>query len=149
MTDQTETGRIVLPVELAAAAMNTPLGTFRRWMRRPDFPMVQRGQRGRGHVALVDVEAVKAWRDRPAGADAGLLGAELPELLAGAFAEAFRRIEGPDKRRMAGVLVASWHTVSSHLLEVLRDRGQDVPELDYLPQQIEQLLEIAHSVDSF
>lgn len=138
-----------MPVEQAADAIPVSLGTLRRWMRRPGFPVVHAGRRGRGHVALIDVEAVRAWRDRPAGADTGLLGAELPELLAGAFAEAFRKVEGNDKRRQAGLLAASWLTVTTNLLEVLRDRGQDVPELNALPEQIKKLLEIAHSVDSF
>lgn len=152
MTDQTETDRPGLPVEQAAAAMDTPVGTFRRWMRRTDFPVVRAGQRGRGHAALVDVAKVREWRARVAAAPAGgagLQAEELPGVLGQAFAEAFRKVEGPDKRRTAGLLAASWHTVATNLLEILRDRGQDVPEINALPEQIEQLLKIAHEVDSF
>lgn len=116
------------PLRQAAAELGIAPRTLRRWLAA-GAPTVTRGRRGRGGRALVDPQAVRAWRlscEAIEHADLEVLAAELPELVAAAVFEAFRECEGPHKRQTAGVLAGVWYFVTVALLERLR---RDVPEL--------------------
>jgi hypothetical protein len=112
---------------------------------------VARGQRGRGRQALIDVAAVQAWRAARSGGgdqaavDAAMLtlAGEVPALLASAFGEAYRLVEGSDKRRAAGVMAGAWFVASTALLDRLRERCPAVPELQAVPNEIENLRKIS------
>ncbi|MDG5973723.1 hypothetical protein H010_00580 [Hydrogenophaga taeniospiralis CCUG 15921] len=146
MTDQTETDRPGLPVEQAAAELDLSPGQLRRLVAR-GAPCVQRGQRGRGRVMLVDPEAVRMWSGASAR-DAALLelAAVLPEILATAVDDAFRLDTGPHKAATAGALGAAWVLASSAVLDLLRERCASVPQANgHLPEPIERLRKIANS----
>lgn len=131
----------MLTVDAAARELGVSVVTLRRWLARgaPHRP----GRRGRGHAALVDVGAVRAWRQANDRDTALLeLAQAVPGVLARATAEAFRQIEGPDKRRMAGVLAGLWYVLTTAMLDRL---SPAVPELAHEPPEIERLREIARS----
>lgn len=66
-----------LPIDKAAAELHVSVPTLRRWLRA-GCPQSQRGRRGRGHAALIEVQAVRDWRDgSKAAGDAGRVLAEL------------------------------------------------------------------------
>jgi len=129
------------PLTEAAAELGVAPRTLARWLAA-GAPAVRRGRRGRGGRALVDVGAVRAWRlscEATAHADLEVLAAEVPELVAGAVAEAFRQVDGPHKQATAGALAATWYVVTVRLLDRLR---RDVPHLGdpaTVPRQIGHL----------
>lgn len=137
--------RGLLPIADAARALSVPAGTLRRWIREgcPHVP----GRRGRGCATLVDVQAVKQWRqanDR----DAVLLevAAALPDVLAVAALDAWKQGEGAtDRRRQAGIVAATWFVLANATLEHLRKKCPDVPELQRFPDAITYLYEIARA----
>src|SRR5690606_31797540 len=135
--------RGLLPIVDAASALSVPAGTLRRWIREgcPHVP----GRRGRGCATLVDVQAVKQWRqanDRDALLQE--LAAALPDVLAAASVESWRLAEGIDKRKLAGITAATWYVCTSAVLDHLREQCPAVPELARLPDEIERLRKIAH-----
>ncbi len=135
-----------MTIDAAAQALGVRSGTVRRWVRE-GCPTVCPGRRGRGHALLVDVEAVRTWR----GADVGdalvlELAAALPEVLAGAAAEAHRLTDGPCKTAAAGVLAGAWYLSVSAALDLLRQRCASVGEVRSLPEQIQRLQKIGKSV---
>lgn len=133
-----------VPVHLAALELGVSVPTLRRWLRQ-GCPVARRGRRGRGGRALVDPRAVRAWRGSSEACElAGLevLAAEVPELVAGAVAEAFRQCDGPHKRATAGALAGAWYLVTVALFDRLR---RDVPALAdpaTVPREIDHLRSI-------
>lgn len=129
-------------LEEAARALGVSTASLRRWIDK-GCPVARRGARGRGRAALVDPEQVRTWRD--GGTDAAMLcfASRLPELLAGAVSEAHRLADGVDKRRLAGVLAATWYICTTRLLDDLRAAGVDVAEVERLPLEVEMLRKIA------
>lgn len=132
-----------LTVSAAARVLGVPPGTLRRWIRQ-GCPTVDRGQKGRGHACLVDVEAVLAWR-RASRSDALILelAGELPNVLAAASLQAFTQIAGNDKPRMAGVLAGTWYLMASATLDYLRAKCPEVPEISSIPPEVGRLQKIA------
>lgn len=134
----------MLTLPEAAHHLGIPVGTLRRWVRE-GCPVVLRGHRGRGHACMVDVEAVQRWRESSTP-NALLLeiAAALPDVLARAMVEAWKQIDGTDKRRLAGVLAGSWYVAASEVLDYLRAKHPGIPDVGpALPEQIERLRKIA------
>lgn len=134
----------MLTLPEAAHHLGVPVGTLRRWVRE-GCPVALRGHKGRGHACMVDVEAVRQWRES-SESDARLLeiASALPDVLARASEEAWRQTEGTDKRRLAGVMAASWYVVTSSVLDYLRAKHPAIPDVGQpFPEQIERLRKIA------
>lgn len=130
----------------AAERLGVPTGTMRRWLRQ-GLPVAQPGRRGRGHAARVSLPAVRAWRDAQR-ADEKLstqLANELPKAMADAVYEGWRSIEGPDKRRLAGLVAVAWLWMAESVLDHLRARYPDagIGHLSTRPEAIERLAKIA------
>lgn len=51
-----------VPIAQAAQALDVSSITLRRWIAQ-GCPVARRGGRGRGRATLVDVQAVRAWRE--------------------------------------------------------------------------------------
>lgn len=132
----------MLPIDAAARELGVAPVTLKRW-RRLGCPCVP-GRRGRGHAALYDVEAVRAWREAN-DRDALLLeiAAAAPAVLADAALAAFTQVDAPDKRRQAGLLAATWYVLTAALLDHLRATCAEVPELAGVPEPVERLRKIA------
>ena len=135
-----------IPIPEAARVLGIRPGTLARWVKQ-GAPCVQRGRRGRGHALLVDVEQVLQWRGA-AAADALVLelATALPEVLAGAAAEAHRLTDGPCKTAAAGVLAGCWYLSATAVLDLLRQRCPSVGEVRSLPEEIERLQKIGKNV---
>jgi len=90
------------------------------------------------------VDAVLAWR-RASRSDALILelAGELPNVLAAASLQAFAQIEGSDKPRMAGVLAGVWYVAACTVLDHLRAKCPEVPEISSIPPEVERLRKIA------
>ena len=132
-----------VPVPDAAAALGVAEVTLRRWMRE-GAPVARRGRRGRGCRALIDPDAVEAWRRRTAGTDFVLAFAgRVPELVAAAVGDAFLQCSGPHKRALAGALAGAWYLVATSICDALREHAPAVPEIAHLPEGIEALRKIA------
>jgi phage terminase Nu1 subunit (DNA packaging protein) len=132
-----------LPVKDAARVLNVPPGTLRRWVRS-GCPVVARGRRGRGCALLIDPAEAMAWhRSSPAEAAILALADKVPDLLAGAIQTAWQSSSGIDKKRLAGILAATWYAGTTTTLDHLRESCPEVPELTRLPEQIEVLRKIA------
>lgn len=132
-----------VPIADAAAELGLSPAQLRRLVAA-GAPCARHGQRGRGHVALIDPQAVRVWSGASAR-DALLLelAATLPELMASAFAEAHRLTDGPHKRAVAGSLVGAWILANGAALDHLRERCPSVPEAsNELPEQVERLRKI-------
>lgn len=132
-----------MAVEAAARELGIRPGTLRRWVRE-GCPIVQRGRRGRGLALVVDVAAVRLWREA-SERDAAILelAGLVPEVLAAQLHEAWRLAEGMDKRRLAAVLAGGWYLAASGVLDRLRERNCAVPEIEALPEAIGRLQKIA------
>ena len=137
-----------LPVNKAAAALDVTPRTLRRWMSQ-GCPVARRGARGRGRAALVDPQAVEAWRGNtsPDSRVVLTLASELPEVLAEAAWQSFLLVDGSDKRRIAGVVAGNWTVAASFVLDYLRQRHPDVPELQVQPEKIGKLRQIFDDFD--
>jgi hypothetical protein len=126
----------------AARALGVSAPTVRRWLR-DGAPVLRRGGRGRGRVALLDVDALAAWRRMRDGGTAHdalvVLAAEIPELVADAMHEAFVLVDGPHKRACAGALAGAGYLAIVALLDRMRRDDQRVPEVTTLPAKIDQL----------
>lgn len=132
-----------MAVDDAARELGVRPGTLRRWVRE-GCPVVQRGRRGRGLALVVDVAAVRQWREA-SERDAAILeiAGAVPEVLAAGIHEAWRLSEGMDKRKAAAILAGGWYLAASGLLDHLRQRCASVPEIAALPEPIERLQKIA------
>ena len=130
-----------MPATAAAAALGVSLPTLKRWIR-DGCPVARRGRRGRGGAALVDPDAVQAWRRAARGEDALVeLAGRLPEIVGAAMAQAFRL--APDKRgSTAWVAVAGWQLATGAVLDHLRAQGVEITDPP-IPESIEQLRQIA------
>lgn len=138
-----------MTLKQAARELDVSVSCLRRWIDA-GAPVARSGRRGRNGAALVAPEAVARWRasrgvsmDTARKQAASELAARLPELLAGAFAEAHAAIVGPDKRRAAGYLAGAWYLCATRLTDELREVNCDVPEIDALPPEIARLRKIA------
>jgi hypothetical protein len=128
-----------LPIAEAATVLGVSTRSLRRWIS-DGAPVAQAGGRGRGKRTLVDPAAVLAWRDGARlDVEMRAFAAAIPDLLADAVHEAFTLAEGPHKRLLAGALVATWYLASTALIDELRDRGIDVPELAAPPRKVDML----------
>jgi hypothetical protein len=131
-----------VPIPAAAADLAVSVPTLRRWLRA-GAPLARRGARGRGRAALVDPQAVAAWRASQcvtlAAAAAGL-----PDLIAGALADAFDQTEGLPKSRMAGFVAGAWYLAATRCMDHLRQHDEAVPDVtEPLPLAVARLLKIA------
>ena len=138
-----------LPTKHAASELGISDVTLRRWISA-GAPVARRGKRGRGCQTLIDPLAVRSWRESQRADSESVehllrdLAGRLPELIAGAIAEAFRLC--PDKRDAAGlawVSAAAWGLVVGALLDHLRERLADIGEPGAVPESIEILRKIA------
>ena len=132
----------MLPIDAAADALGISVPTLKRW-RRLGCPCVP-GRRGRGHAAMYDPEAIRAWRAAH-GREAALLeiATAAPGVLADATLDAFNQIDAPDKRRQAGLLAGTWYVLTAALLDHMRTTCAEVPELAGVPEPVERLRKIA------
>lgn len=132
-----------LPIHEAAQALGLSPGQLRRLVAA-GAPCARHGQRGRGHVALIDPQAVRVWSGANAR-DALVmeLSGVLPAILADALSRAHQLTDGPHKRAVAGSLVGTWILANGSLMDHLRDRCPSVPEAsNELPEQVERLKKI-------
>lgn len=133
---------MALPVPEAAEALGVAESTLRRWLRE-GAPQARRGRRGRGRAALVDVQAVRAWRRAEGGEDAlRALAGEIPELLAGAMHQAFTLSDGPHKKALAGALAGAWYLAATAVTDRLRRDVSELPEVATVPEKIAALRSI-------
>lgn len=127
-----------LPLHDAARVLGVRPGTLRRWVR--EGCPAQHGRRGRGHSTLVDPESVRQWREADPRAAAILeIAGALPDLLAIAIVESWRQSEGVDKRRLAGLMVATWYTATTAILDHARTLNPNVPDVSALPESMVRL----------
>lgn len=134
-----------VPIPDAARALGISPATLRRWIRR-GCPVAVRGRRGRGLATLVDPGEVRAWR-QAGGREAALLAlaSSLPDVLAGGIEKAHQLAEGTDKRRLAGILAATWFVASARVLEHLHELHPAIaPDPRCVPDQVERLRKIAN-----
>lgn len=136
---------VATPEPIGAAAQR--LGISRKRLEglvRKGAPVARKGTRGRGHAALIDADAVRAWRAASSGEKVILeLWADLPQVWAKAIADAHRQAEGVNKARLAGVLAASYYTISAATFDYLRGRCASVSEPVDLPPEIAHLRKIS------
>lgn len=133
----------------AAIAMGEKPATVWRWVRDHNAPVVRRGRKGRGNSTLVDPAALDAWRNAQRCEQQLLaLANELPELLADAVYATACDLDGPDKRRVCGVLAVAWYRSSVAVLDRIRVDAP-VPELASVPEKITRLRLIFDDSDTF
>jgi hypothetical protein len=126
----------------AAALLNLKPGTLRRWCRE-GLPY-QPGRRGRGHAAMVDPEQARQWIGSPAdNRELLALAGDIQQVLAATMLECFKQSAGTDKRRIAGVFAATWYASSCALLDYLREKNSEVPDVKAMPFEITYLQKIA------
>lgn len=132
----------MLPLADAARELGVAPVTLKRW-RKLGCPCVP-GKRGRGHVTMYDVDAIRTWRAAH-GREAALLeiATAAPGVLADATLDAFKQIDAPDKRRQAGLLAGTWYVLTTAMLDHLRTTCAEVPELAGVPEPVERLRKIA------
>ena len=136
-------------VTFAEAALELKVGqsTLRRWIR-DGAPQARRGRPGRDGGAMLDIGAIKAWRNLGSTGDATalILASDAPNLLAAAIWQVFCDVEGPHKLPCAGVLVNVWFQCAWAIHERLAQINADVPNVNTVPKQISHLRDIcAHS----
>lgn len=87
-------------------------------------PVIRRGRRGNGGSHLLDVDQVRAWRQRQHDSGGAVieLASLLPHLLADACAQAAQEAAGPHKLALHGALAEVWHTATVAALQALRER---------------------------
>ncbi len=139
--------RRVLPLAEAAKVLGTSVPTLHRWIAS-GAPVARAGRRGRGHAALVDPDAVAAWRRAQAahdGATAALVAhGTRAETVSDAVAERLfelwqrRELEvfGVPRHQTAKLAGFVWHQVAVALHAHL---GLD--PVDVVPPKIAQLRE--------
>lgn len=135
-----------MPLAAAAQVLGVRPGTLRRWVRE-GCPTACPGRRGRGHALLINPAEVRQWRE--AGDRQALaleLAQQLPEVMAAATEKAWMEAEGVDRRRLAGIMAATWYTSACDLLDTLRATCPSVPDVRRpLPNAIERLEKIARN----
>jgi hypothetical protein len=122
--------RPLVGVQEAADALQVSSKTVRRWIEH-GAPVASPGHRGGGGATLLDLAALRAWRDRQqlrravpdpsTGADPvalRILSAELPHVIEEIMWMQFVESDGPHKGRLAGELAAA----GVRLLWTLQDR---------------------------
>jgi len=129
----------------AARALGISPSTLRRWCAQgcPHQP----GRRGNGGAARYDPELIRRWRAGDLEVSYHALAAELHQAAAGALFEQWRAIEGPSKRRDAGLVAACWFIFATATTDVLRQRDSTIAE-PRLPSEIRHLRQIAHNVSN-
>lgn len=134
-----------LPLDQAARELGISSSTLRRWIEKDGAPVAQRGRRGRGCRTLICPTAVRAWR-AATGREAVLIEISnaMPELIAEAVAKSWQEARGIDKRRLAGILSATWFVAASAVLEQLhRLHPATAPDPRSVPEPIQRLRKIA------
>lgn len=131
-----------LPLKEAAQALDVAEITLRRWIAQ-GAPVARRGGRGRGRATLVDVQAVRRWRDGGVDAVITSFASVMPRLLSDACTDTFRRIDGPHKRHCGPVLAAVWYRAATAMLDHLREHCPTVPDVTAIPTEVEMLRKIA------
>lgn len=134
-----------VPIHAAAQELGVSVATLRRWIRR-GCPVAVRGHRGRGCRALIDPDAVRAWRQAGAReATLMALASSLPAVLAKAVEDAHQQVQGLDKRRLAGVMAATWFVATAAILEHMHELHPTIaPDPRAVPDKIERLRKIAN-----
>jgi hypothetical protein len=130
-----------VPLPVAARVLGIAPRTLTRWLAA-GAPAARPGRRGRGGRALVDPAAISAWRAGSAATaplELTVFAAEVPNIVAAAVLEAYRRIEGPHKRATAGALAGTWYVVTIALLDRLRHEMPELRDPETIPEQIGQL----------
>lgn len=133
----------MMPLADAARELGVAPITLKRW-RRLGCPCVP-GRRGRGHAALYDPEAIRAWRAAHGREALALeLGTVLPGVLAEAVFDAWRELEGPTKREKAGPMALALYACATAALDHLRAENASVPQFRApFPEHFEYLRKIA------
>lgn len=125
----------------AASQMGVPVARVRGWLRA-GAPILRPGQRGRGHAALVDVEALEAWlqsrEQAPAEEHYRAIARNLVADIAAVVIGRWRARTDPGKLRDAGAVVAEFEALAAVVHERL-----GLPELppDDFPASIKQIVE--------
>lgn len=109
-----------------AAAFGVGERTVQNWITG-GCPVIQRGRRGRGGAALLDLDAVAAWRgsQHDHSDDTAVvleIASLLPAVLAEACAEAAARADGTHKRDLHGALAATWYLATTRTLQALCEK---------------------------
>lgn len=134
--------------EEAARELRVSEPTLRRWIA-DGAPVARKGRRGRGCQTLIDPLAIRAWRAAQSADPEAVehvlrdLAGRVPELVAGAIAEAFRAC--PSKRDPAGLAwmgAAGWALIVGAFLDLLHERLPDLDE-PAIPESVERLRKIA------
>ena len=137
---------MLIPIKTAAEILQKKPGTLRRYCKQgmPHQP----GGKGRGKAVLVDPEQARQWIGaEPDTQHLLTLACDLPQLLAQVIFQCWQHAEGHDKRKLAGVLTAVWYASSTELLDHLREKNSEVPDIQNpLPPEIEHLRKIARNV---
>lgn len=129
---------MTVSVPQAARELGLSVRTVRRAIAN-GAPVVRRGGRGRGRATLVDVDALKAWREGTADGRLLAVAADVPALVAGAMFDVFIQLEGPHKRAAAGALAGAGYLATVAVLDRLRADVHDVPEIYALPEKLDRL----------
>lgn len=132
-----------LPIAAAAEELGISPSTLRRWITSSGAPVVRRGRQGRGNATLVDIEAMRIWREGGEAAICLELAAAVPDLIAAAMDEALRLSDGPHKIALAGALAGGWYLAATAVVDYLRERCGAVGELTAIPSEIQRLRKIA------
>ena len=142
----------LVTIEVAAGELGVGVKTLRR-MLREGAPQARVGRRGRGRRALLDVNAIAAWRasrngtaGEPNCAALEVLAAQIPDILADAAWRAFGFVESDPlltaraRRALVGALLFAWTEGSTGLRErIARDAPNVAVQLTVEPEKIGQL----------
>lgn len=134
-----------------AAALGTSGRTVSRWVK-DGCPVIRHGRRGHGGAALLDLDAVRAWREsqHDHGDDTGVIleiASLIPDVLAAAVDETARTATGPHKRALCASLAATWYLCTTRTLDTIRARHPDIAHLIHdpasLPAAVQRLRRVA------
>jgi hypothetical protein len=138
----------LVPIAIAAARLGVSEKTLRNWLGA-GAPQAVRGGRGRGRKAMLDSNAIKAWRAARNGsggetntAALEVIAAEVPDILATALWDAFLFVESTtiSRRTLAGVLlVAGTKAAIDIRTRIARHAPTVVPEHIGEPEEIGKL----------
>lgn len=126
----------------AAAQLGVTPRALRRLIRRDGAPVVRPGRKGAGGATLVDPRAIRAWldaRDLPDERVVREIASALRLLSADALHEAWQASDGIDKRKLAGVLVATYDLHTIRATALLRHYVPTLPDNDTLPEPIRRM----------
>lgn len=125
----------------AAGLMGVPVARVRAWVRG-GAPVVRQGHRGRGHAALVDVNALAAWvqtRERyPIEEAHRAIARDMVADMAAVVIARWRARTDPGKVRDAAAVVTEFEALAAVVHERL-----GLPELspEDFPAEIKQIVE--------